>query len=83
MGIFHPVYLRFLTAVGMITEPSRRLMGSWFWLIGAIIPSIPPTTVTEVLGGSEIIVKSYLAIFAVTLGALSGWMAFSVNQDSP
>jgi len=53
-------------------------MVSWFWLIGAIILSILPTMVKEVLGGSEIIVKSYLAIFAVALDAGSAgaaWMS--------
>ncbi len=54
------------------------LMVSWFWLIGAIILSILPPMVKEVLGGSEIIVTRYLAIFAVALGAgsaVAAWMS--------
>ena len=54
------------------------LMVSWFWLIGAIILSFLPPMVTEVLGGSEIIVTRYLAIFAVALGvgsAVAAWMS--------
>jgi len=54
------------------------LMVSWFWLVGAIILSILPTLVKEVLGGSEIIVTTYLAVFAIAMGvgsAIAAWMS--------
>lgn len=52
------------------------IMVSWFWLIGAIVLSLLPTLVKEVLGGSEIIVTSYLAVFAVSMGIGSAWAAW-------
>lgn len=54
------------------------LMVAWFWLIGAIVLSILPTLVKQVLGGSEIIVTTYLAVFAVAMGvgsACAAWMS--------
>lgn len=53
-------------------------MVSWFWLIGAIIMSLLPTMVKQILGGNELAVTAYLAIFAVAIGvgsAFSAWLS--------
>ncbi|QPC89185.1 acyl-[ACP]--phospholipid O-acyltransferase [Mesorhizobium sp. INR15] len=54
------------------------LMTSWFWLIGAVILSILPTLVKNSLGGGEIAVTAYLAVFAVSIAigsAIAAWMS--------
>jgi acyl-[acyl-carrier-protein]-phospholipid O-acyltransferase / long-chain-fatty-acid--[acyl-carrier-protein] ligase len=54
------------------------LMVSWFWLVGAIIMSILPAIVKNALGGEEIAVTAYLAIFAVAIAigsAIAAWMS--------
>lgn len=53
-------------------------MVSWFWVIGAIVLSLMPTFVKQILGGHEIAVTAYLAIFAIFIGigsALAAWMS--------
>jgi acyl-[acyl-carrier-protein]-phospholipid O-acyltransferase/long-chain-fatty-acid--[acyl-carrier-protein] ligase len=53
-------------------------MVSWFWLTGAIILSLIPTFVKQTLGGHEIAVTAYLAIFAVFIGigsAIAAWLS--------
>lgn len=53
-------------------------MVSWFWVMGAIILSLMPTMVKQTLGGHEIAVTSYLAIFAVAIGigsAIAAWLS--------
>lgn len=54
------------------------LMNCWFWFVGAFIMSMLPIMVTDILGGSEIVVPAYLAIFAISVAigsAIAGWMA--------
>ncbi len=54
------------------------LMTSWFWLVGAIVLSILPTLIKDSLGGNEIAVTAYLAVFAVSIAigsAISAWMS--------
>ncbi|MER8884739.1 acyl-[ACP]--phospholipid O-acyltransferase [Mesorhizobium sp. M0816] len=54
------------------------LMTSWFWLIGAIVLSILPALVKDSLGGGEIAVTAYLAVFAVSIAlgsAIAAWMS--------
>ncbi|TIT66986.1 MAG: acyl-[ACP]--phospholipid O-acyltransferase [Mesorhizobium sp.] len=54
------------------------LMTSWFWLIGAIVLSILPTLIKDQLGGNEIAVTAYLAVFAVSIAigsAIAAWMS--------
>ncbi|TIT31111.1 MAG: acyl-[ACP]--phospholipid O-acyltransferase [Mesorhizobium sp.] len=54
------------------------LMTSWFWLIGAIVLSILPTLIKGQLGGNEIAVTAYLAVFAVSIAigsAIAAWMS--------
>ena len=54
------------------------LMVSWFWAVGAIVLSLLPTLVKGALGGGEIAVTAYLAVFAVAVGvgsAIAAWMS--------
>lgn len=54
------------------------LMVSWFWLIGALFMSILPVIVKDLLGGNEVAVTFYLAVFAVSVAIGSGiaaWMS--------
>ncbi|RTL92275.1 MAG: acyl-[ACP]--phospholipid O-acyltransferase, partial [Hyphomicrobiales bacterium] len=54
------------------------LMASWFWLVGAIILSVLPPLVKNSLGGGEIAVTAYLAVFAVAVAigsAIAAWMS--------
>ncbi|MBL0370471.1 acyl-[ACP]--phospholipid O-acyltransferase [Rhizobium sp. KVB221] len=54
------------------------LMNSWFWFVGAFVMSMLPVMVTEILGGSEIVVPAYLAVFAIAIAvgsAIAGWMS--------
>ncbi|MEF2074751.1 acyl-[ACP]--phospholipid O-acyltransferase [Consotaella aegiceratis] len=54
------------------------VMAAWFWLVGAIMLSVLPILVKDRLGGGEIAVTAYLAIFAVAVGvgsALAAWMS--------
>lgn len=54
------------------------LMVAWFWLIGAIILSILPTLVKDILGGAEFAVTAYLAVFAIAVAigsAIAAWLS--------
>ncbi|MGO4568966.1 acyl-[ACP]--phospholipid O-acyltransferase [Rhizobium sp. 2YAF20] len=54
------------------------LMNCWFWFVGAFVMSMLPIMVKEILGGSEIVVPAYLAIFAISIAigsAIAGWMS--------
>ncbi|MFK3781432.1 acyl-[ACP]--phospholipid O-acyltransferase [Agrobacterium sp. NPDC089420] len=54
------------------------LMNCWFWFVGAFVMSMLPIMVTEILGGSELVVPAYLAIFAISIAigsAIAGWMS--------
>jgi acyl-[acyl-carrier-protein]-phospholipid O-acyltransferase / long-chain-fatty-acid--[acyl-carrier-protein] ligase len=54
------------------------LMNCWFWFVGAFVMSMLPIMVTEILGGSEVVVPAYLAIFAISIAvgsAIAGWMS--------
>ena len=48
------------------------VMVSLFWVIGAVIMSLLPPMVKEGLGGSELVVSVYLAVFAVSIAIGSG-----------
>ncbi|OWK23050.1 hypothetical protein AJ87_40270 [Rhizobium yanglingense] len=53
-------------------------MNCWFWFVGAFVMSMLPFMVTEILGGSEIVVPAYLAVFAISIAvgsAIAGWMS--------
>jgi acyl-[acyl-carrier-protein]-phospholipid O-acyltransferase/long-chain-fatty-acid--[acyl-carrier-protein] ligase len=54
------------------------LVTSWFWLVGAVALSLMPPLVKNVLGGSEDVVTTCLAIFSVSIAIGSGlaaWLA--------
>jgi len=54
------------------------LVASWFWLIGAVVLSLLPPLVKDVLGGSEEVVNAYLAVFSIAIAIGSGlasWLA--------
>ena len=41
------------------------LVTSWFWLVGAVVLSLMPPLVKNVLGGTEEVVTAFLAIFSI------------------
>jgi acyl-[acyl-carrier-protein]-phospholipid O-acyltransferase / long-chain-fatty-acid--[acyl-carrier-protein] ligase len=54
------------------------LVTSWFWLVGAVALSLMPPLVKNVLGGSEDVVTTCLAIFSISIAIGSGlaaWLA--------
>src|SRR5262245_34318593 len=42
---------------------------SWFWLVGAVVLSLLPTLVKDIVGGTEGVVTLCLAIFAIGIAA--------------
>jgi acyl-[acyl-carrier-protein]-phospholipid O-acyltransferase/long-chain-fatty-acid--[acyl-carrier-protein] ligase len=53
------------------------LMNAWFWLVGALVLAVLPLMVKTLLGGGEIAVTYFLAVFAVSIGigsALAAWL---------
>jgi acyl-[acyl-carrier-protein]-phospholipid O-acyltransferase/long-chain-fatty-acid--[acyl-carrier-protein] ligase len=54
------------------------LVTSWFWLVGAVVLSLLPPLVKNVLGGTEEVVTAFLAVFSVAVAIGSGlaaWLA--------
>ena len=54
------------------------LVTSWFWLVGAVALSLMPPLVKSVLGGTEEVVTTCLAIFSISIAIGSGlaaWLA--------
>src|SRR5262249_50278597 len=54
------------------------LVVSWFWLTGAVVMSLLPSLVKNVLGGDETVVTALLTIFSVAIAIGSGlasWLA--------
>ncbi|HEY5215576.1 MAG TPA: acyl-[ACP]--phospholipid O-acyltransferase, partial [Pseudolabrys sp.] len=52
------------------------LVTSWFWLVGAIVLSLLPPLVKTVLGGTEEVVTTFLAVFSVAVAVGSGLAAW-------
>ncbi|MGL4812252.1 MAG: MFS transporter, partial [Beijerinckiaceae bacterium] len=52
------------------------IMVSIFWMIGAIVMSLLPPLVKNLLGGEEMVVSVYLAIFAISIAIGSALGAF-------
>ena len=53
-------------------------MNSWFWLSGAVIMSVLPILVKDILGGGELAVTFFLTVFALSIGvgsALAAWLS--------
>jgi acyl-[acyl-carrier-protein]-phospholipid O-acyltransferase/long-chain-fatty-acid--[acyl-carrier-protein] ligase len=54
------------------------IVASWFWLIGAVVLSLLPPLIKDVLGGSEEVVNAYLAVFSIAIAVgsiLASWLA--------
>jgi acyl-[acyl-carrier-protein]-phospholipid O-acyltransferase/long-chain-fatty-acid--[acyl-carrier-protein] ligase len=52
------------------------LVTSWFWLVGAVVLSLLPPLVKTVLGGTEEVVTTFLAVFSVAVAIGSGLAAW-------
>jgi len=52
------------------------LVTSWFWLVGAVVLSLLPPLVNNVLGGKEDVATIYLAVFAIAVAVGSGLAAW-------
>lgn len=53
------------------------LLNAWFWFVGAIVLSVLPLVVKDLLGGSELAVTYFLTVFALSVGvgsALAAWL---------
>jgi acyl-[acyl-carrier-protein]-phospholipid O-acyltransferase/long-chain-fatty-acid--[acyl-carrier-protein] ligase len=48
------------------------LVTSWFWLVGAVVLSLLPPLVKNVIGGNEDVVTIYLAVFSIAVAVGSG-----------
>lgn len=51
-------------------------MVSLFWLIGAVVMALLPALVKNGMGGSELVVSTYLAVFAIAIAVGSGLGSF-------
>ena len=54
------------------------LVTSWFWLVGIVVLSLLPPLIKNLIGGNEVTVTAYLALFtvAVAIGsALAAWLS--------
>jgi acyl-[acyl-carrier-protein]-phospholipid O-acyltransferase/long-chain-fatty-acid--[acyl-carrier-protein] ligase len=76
------VFRSSVTLVNEIRADKRiwrsALMNCWFWFVGAFVMTMLPIMVNEILGGSEIVVPAYLAVFAISIAigsAIAGWMS--------
>lgn len=52
------------------------VMVSLFWLIGAVVMSLLPSLVKNGMGGTEMVVSTYLGIFAIAIAVGSGIGSF-------
>ena len=53
------------------------LIVSWFWLLGAVITALVPTFVSQIMGGTPLVVTIYSVIFAVSVAvgsAIAAWL---------
>jgi len=54
------------------------VMSAWFWLVGSIILSLLPAMTQEILGGDEMAITAFLALFAVFVAigsAAAAWLS--------
>jgi acyl-[acyl-carrier-protein]-phospholipid O-acyltransferase/long-chain-fatty-acid--[acyl-carrier-protein] ligase len=54
------------------------LVTSWFWLVGIVVLALLPPLIKGIIGGDEMTVTTYLALFTVAVGvgsALAAWLA--------
>ena len=50
---------------------------SWFWLLGAVMTALVPTFVTQIMGGTPLVVTTYSMVFAVFVAvgsAIAAWL---------
>ena len=64
-----------------ISASDRRLwwgalVTSWFWLVGAVVLSLLPPLVKNIVGGNENVVTIYLAVFSIAVAVGSGLAAW-------
>src|SRR3954464_1552291 len=52
------------------------LVTSWFWLVGAVVLSLLPPLVKNIVGGNENVVTIYLAVFSIAVAIGSGLAAW-------
>ena len=52
------------------------LVTSWFWVIGAVVLSLLPPLVKNIVGGNENVVTIYLAVFSIAVAVGSGLAAW-------
>jgi len=82
LAINHNVLASTAALIKQVRGDSRlwwgALVGSWFWLVGALILSLLPPLVAEDIGGGEQVVTIFLTIFSVAVAVGSGlaaWLA--------
>jgi acyl-[acyl-carrier-protein]-phospholipid O-acyltransferase/long-chain-fatty-acid--[acyl-carrier-protein] ligase len=51
------------------------MVTSWFWLVGIVVLSLLPPLIKMLIGGNEVTVSAYLALFSIAVGAGSGLAA--------
>lgn len=51
------------------------MVTSWFWLVGIVVLSLLPPLIKTMIGGNEVTVTVYLALFSVAVGAGSSLAA--------
>jgi acyl-[acyl-carrier-protein]-phospholipid O-acyltransferase/long-chain-fatty-acid--[acyl-carrier-protein] ligase len=68
--------------VGHLGSDRRLVWGalvtSWFWLVGIVVLALLPPLIKGIIGGDEMTVTTYLALFTVAVGvgsALAAWLA--------
>jgi len=52
------------------------LVTSWFWLVGAVVLSLMPPLVKSILGATEEVVTTFLAVFSISIAIGSGLAAW-------
>lgn len=53
------------------------LIVSWFWLLGAVLTALVPSFVTQIIGGTPLVVTVYSTVFAVSVAigsAIAAWL---------
>ncbi len=55
------------------------MVTSWFWLVGIVVLSLLPPLIKARIGGDEMTVTAYLALFSVAVG-IGSWLAARVAR---
>jgi acyl-[acyl-carrier-protein]-phospholipid O-acyltransferase/long-chain-fatty-acid--[acyl-carrier-protein] ligase len=51
------------------------MVTSWFWLVGIVVLALLPPLIKSLIGGNEVTVTAYLALFSIAVGIGSGLAA--------